>query len=162
MDRSPLKATVQSGNASVSHIAVIVAASAHWVLGAIWFSVFATPWLAGIGKSRTDLMDRGSPAQDYLVAFVSNLALAWVLAWLIKFTGRPTMARGVGSAALLWLGFVGSTMATEHAFEGRSIETFAITAGYPLVGMLIMGAILGRWRRTSVSEAAVAREAEER
>jgi hypothetical protein len=161
MDRFPLKAPVQAGNASVSYFAVIVAASAHWVLGAIWFSVFATPWLAGIGKSRADLMHRGNPALDYLVAFVSNLVLAWVLASLITFTGRPTMARGVGLAALLWLGFVGSTMATEHAFEGRSIQTFAITAGYPLAGMLIMGAILGRWTRKSVSKAAVA-QAEER
>jgi len=152
MDLFPLEPAVQVGKPKMSYIAVIVAASVNWVLGAIWFAVFATPWLVGIGKSRADLMHRGSPALDYLLVFVSNLALAWALAWLIAVTGRPTMARGVGLAALLWLGFVGSTMATEHVFEGRSIQSLAITAGYPLAGMLIMGAILGHWTGRSASK----------
>ena len=131
----------------ISYTALIVAASAHWVLGAIWFSVFAAPWLAGIGRTRADLTHRGSPAIVYLAAFASSLALAWTIAWLTASTGRLTMIRGMMSAGLLWLGLVCATMATELAFEGRSFEVFAITAGYPLVGMLIMGAILGRWTR---------------
>jgi hypothetical protein len=38
-------------------------------------------------------------------------------------------------------------MATEYAFEGRSVRTLAIVAGYPLVGMVLMGAVLGGWTR---------------
>ena len=36
---------------------------------------------------------------------------------------------------------------TEIAFELRSLQFFLITAGYPLVGLLLMGAILGGWRK---------------
>jgi len=51
---------------------------------------------------------------------------------------------------LLWLGFTATTMATAFVFEGRSIEAFAVIAGYPLAGLLIMGAILGPWQKRSV------------
>jgi Protein of unknown function (DUF1761) len=136
----------------VSYTAVIVAASIHWVLGAIWFTVFSAPWLEGIGKTRAALMQRQNPTLVYLVAFASNLALAWILAWLIAATGRATAARGVKLAALLWLGLVCTTIGTEQAFEGRSFRAFAIEAGYPLAGILIMGAILGRWRKASSRE----------
>jgi hypothetical protein len=51
---------------------------------------------------------------------------------------------------LLWLGFTGTTMATEFVFEGRTLAAYGIAAGYPLAGMLIMGAILGRWQKQPV------------
>jgi hypothetical protein len=38
-------------------------------------------------------------------------------------------------------------MGTEFVFEGRSLEIFVITAGYPLVGTLLMGAIVGGWKK---------------
>jgi hypothetical protein len=48
--------------------------------------------------------------------------------------------------AFLWV-LIGAAFATEYAFEARSIQIFAINAGYPLVGMMVMGAILGVWRK---------------
>ena len=49
--------------------------------------------------------------------------------------------------ALLCAGLVAAAMATEYAFETRSLQIFAITAGYPLLGGLVMGAIIGAWKR---------------
>ena len=43
-------------------------------------------------------------------------------------------------------------MATEFAFEGRTPRAFAIIAGDPLAGMLVMGAILGAWQKRSVAQ----------
>jgi len=129
----------------VNYIAVVVAAVAHFVLGAIWFSALRRPWLEAIGKTPGQLS--GSPAAGYVVAFVSNLVIAWVLARLIIASGRTGLLVGVAMAGLLWLGFVGTTMATEFVFEGRTLGAYAVIAGYPLVGMLVMGAILGRWQK---------------
>jgi hypothetical protein len=131
----------------VSYAAVIVAAVAHFVLGAVWFTILSAPWLAGIGKTREELMRTGSPTLAYVIAFVSNLVMASILAWLISATGRPTVARGALWGALVWLGFVATTMGTAFVFEARSLESFAITAGYPLAGLLIMGAIVGGWTK---------------
>lgn len=126
--------------------AVIVAAVAHFVLGAVWFTVLSRPWLAAIGKTMEELTREGSATVGYVVAFAANLVIAWVLARLMIATGKTTLTGGMALASLLWLGFTATTMGTAFVFEARSIEGFAIIAGYPLVGMTIMGAILGAWR----------------
>ena len=40
-----------------------------------------------------------------------------------------------------------STLATEYAFEARSLSFFAINIAYPLVGMIIMRVVLGAWKK---------------
>ena len=54
--------------------------------------------------------------------------------------------RGIKIASLVWLAFVGAVMGTQYTFEARSLGYFGVTAGYPLIGLLIMGAIVGGWR----------------
>jgi hypothetical protein len=107
--------------------------------------MFQKEWLAAIGKTMDQLT--GSPALGYVVAFTCNLIMAWMLAWLILLTGRTSLTGGLAMGGLVWLGFTGTTMATAFVFEGRTGEAFAVIAGYPLAGLLIMGAILGRWQK---------------
>jgi len=47
----------------------------------------------------------------------------------------------------LWLGLIASTFATEYVFEARSLQIFVVNTGYPLVGILLMGIILGAWKK---------------
>jgi hypothetical protein len=137
-----------------NYVAVIVAAVVHFLLGAVWFWTLMNPWLAGIGKTHADLAREGSPVLAYVVAFASNLALARLLSWLILTTDHQSVVGGMMVGALLWFGFVATTTATEYVFEARSLESFAINAGYPLVGMLIMGGLLGAWKKRRVVPAA--------
>jgi Protein of unknown function (DUF1761) len=130
-----------------NYVAVVVAAVLHFLLGAVWFWTLMNPWLAGIGKTPEDLAREGSPVLAYVVAFGSNVVLAWALSWLIGATDRRSLAGGMMMGAVLWLGFVATTTATEYVFEARSFEIFAINAGYPLAGMLIMGGLLGAWKK---------------
>jgi fatty acid desaturase len=128
--------------------AVIVAAILHWLLGALWFTLFKQQWLVGIGKTSEQLMDAGQPAWlPHVVTLIANLALAYVLGWAILATGPQNVIRGLQVAAVLWLGLIASAFATEYVFEARSVQIFAINAGYPLVGMLLMGIVLGAWKR---------------
>ena len=133
--------------ARVNYPAVILAAVAHFVLGAIWFTVLQKPWLASMGKTLAELRQEGNATLAYLVAFGADLIIAWVLARLMIAMGWTTVVRGMGLGALLWLGFTATTMATAFVFEARSLESFAIVAGYPLVGSLLMGGILGAWTK---------------
>jgi hypothetical protein len=73
--------------------------------------------------------------------------MAYALGWLILATGTQSVSRGVQMALLMWVGFVASTFATEYAFEARSLSFFAINTGYPLLGMMIMGVVLGAWKK---------------
>ena len=129
-------------------LAIIVATLCYFGLGAVWFTVFRNAWLEGIGKTMEQLMASGvSPMLAYGVALLLTLALALFLSWLIQVTGPATVARGVQIAVILWFCTVFATFATEYAFEGRGVKILAITSGYCLVGMVLMGAVLGGWRQ---------------
>jgi len=128
--------------------AVVVAAVVYWLLGAAWFTLLRDPWLASIGKSMEQLTrETVSPGIAYGVAFVCNLIIAYVIGWVVVGTGEQTAVRGITIGALLWVGLVGTTIGTAFIFEGRSFAGFWLTAGYPLAGMLLMGAIVGGWKK---------------
>ena len=50
---------------------------------------------------------------------------------------------GESSARAAWLGFVATIMLGQKYYENRSNELFSINAGYQLVGIVAMGAIIG-------------------
>jgi hypothetical protein len=129
-------------------IAVGVAAVAHWLLGAGWFTLFKTQWLVGVGTTSEKLAASGMPGwMPHVVTLAANLVMAYVLGWLIVATGPQNAMRGMQVAAIVWAGLVASSFATEYVFEAKSLQIFAINAGYPLVGLLIMGVVLGVWKR---------------
>jgi hypothetical protein len=127
--------------------AIAVATLLYFFLGAAWFTTFMNSWLAGVGRTMAELKASGVPPWlSYVVALVMAVILATAISWIIQATGPQTAARGAKVAAALWLGFVFTTWATEYAFEARGIPILAINTGYPLVGMLIMGLVIGGWR----------------
>jgi hypothetical protein len=129
-------------------LAIIVATLCYFGLGAIWFTVFRNAWLEGIGRTMEQLQMSGvSPALAYGVALLLTLALALFLSWLIQATGALTVARGIQVAIILWFCVVFATFATEYVFEGRGVKILAITSGYCLIGMVLMGAVLGGWTK---------------
>ena len=131
-------------------LAIIVAVLCYFGLGAVWFTVFRSAWLEAIGKTMEQLQASGvSPVLAYLVALLLALALALFLSWLIQVTGPATVARGIQLAIVVWFATVFATFATEYAFEGRGVKALAIVTGYPLIGMILMGAVLGGWRQKS-------------
>ncbi len=128
--------------------AVVAAATLHWLLGAFWFTVFKTQWIQGVGRTPEQLGASSQPAWlPHVVTLAANLALASTLGWVILATGPPTLLRGIEVAVVLWAGIAASVFATEYVFEARTLQIFAINSGYPLVGMMLMGAVLGAWKR---------------
>jgi Protein of unknown function (DUF1761) len=135
---------------SVRHnpLAIIVATILYFLLGGVWFTVFKQAWLLGVGRTLEELQAANiSPAVTYGSAIITTAILAIFLSWLIQATGPQTLARGVTIAVATWFGVVFTTWATEYAFEARSLRIFFINTGYCLTGMIIMGAVLGAWKK---------------
>jgi hypothetical protein len=131
-----------------NYLAILVAAIACFLLQAAWYSYFMTAWLDGIGRTREWQLASGvSPALQYLTALLAFFLIAMVISGITQFTGPQTALRGVKVAAVLWIGVVLSTRATEYVFEVRHFSLFAINTGFWLLGMCLMGAIVGGWRR---------------
>ena len=129
--------------------AVLVSAIVYWLLGAVWYAVlFSKPWMALEGIP-VEKMQAANPVLPYIVTFLLNLLIAYVLSQICLWRNATTAARGAALGILLWIGFVGPITYTTYMYELRPWQLFAINAFYPLVGLALMGAILGAWSKKS-------------
>ena len=129
--------------------AVLVSAIAYWLLGAVWYAVlFGKLWmkLEGIPVEK---LQSANPVVPYIITFLLNLLIAYVLSQLCLWRNATTAARGAALGILLWIGFVGPITYSTYMYELRPAQLFAINGFYPLVGLALMGAILGAWTKKS-------------
>jgi len=125
----------------VSPLAVIYAAIAQWLLGALWYGfVFKARWKALVGIPESE---KPKNAWFPMVAsFVANVVLATVLAYMVTWTHATSLSHGFYIGAICWVGFMAPPLFTEHIFERRPARLFAINAAYWLLAMMIGGGIL--------------------
>jgi len=127
--------------------AVIVAAIAYWVLGAVWYGVlFSKPWMA-LEHITIEQAQSVSPVIPYIVSFLLELLIAYSLAQICIWRNANTIGRGASVGVLVWIGFVGPIALMTYMFEMRPRALFAINEFYPLAGLVLMGAILGAWKK---------------
>ena len=134
----------------VNYLAILVAAVAAWLAGAVWYTGLGEAWLAALGKTRADMEEaRDKPGYwlPFVYSFLANLVMAWVLAGLIGHLGAGafTLANGMISALFCWLGFIATTLLVNNSFARRSARLLWIDGGHWLVVLLLMGAIIGAW-----------------
>jgi hypothetical protein len=131
-----------------NYLAIVVAAIACFLLEAGWYSFFMKTWLSGIGRTMEWLVATGvNPALQYGTALLSAAVMASAISCVTQLTGPQTAWRGIKIAALLWLGFELTSFSTEYVFEVRPWSLLGINAGYWLFGMMLMGAIVGAWKK---------------
>ncbi|HEU5183028.1 MAG TPA: DUF1761 domain-containing protein [Gemmatimonadaceae bacterium] len=133
----------------VNWIAILVAAIAAFALGALWYSnaMFGRQWMAAHGHTPEKLAAmQSSMGKTYAFSFVTYLITAMVIALLIGLTGGASLVGGIVIAVLAWLGFGFPIGLNGNLFSGKPASVFMIDAGYQLIYMIIMGAIIGAWR----------------
>jgi uncharacterized protein DUF1761 len=129
--------------------AIAVAAIACFLFEAVWYSIFMKPWLNGIGHTREWLESAAGyhPTLQFGTALVAAAVMAAAISRVTQYTGPQTAMRGIKVAAMLWGGFVLTTWTTEYVFEVRPLSLYAINEGFWLLGMILMGAIVGGWKK---------------
>jgi hypothetical protein len=127
----------------VNWLAVLAAAVVRFVIGGIWFAPFAfgPAWGRMVGIEAEAAKARVGRAM--VADFVAGFVLAWVLANLFQFLGVNRVVSGARVAFFLWLGFVAMPFLSMTLYEGRPIMLFAITSGFWLVAMTVMGGLIG-------------------
>ena len=131
-----------------NYLAIAVAAVASLLFLAVWYTLFLDVWLKGIGRDRVWMAGNGvSQVLQYATALLASGLLATCISSFIQHTGAQTAVRGMKIAAGLWLGCVLPIRATETVFEVRSYTLFVLNAGFWLLAMLMMGALLGAWKK---------------
>ena len=132
--------------AGTNHLAIVTASAASFLFGGVWYGIFSKPWMQALGKSETDLKSAGrSMPLLFSITIIAQLIMAWVLAGLIGHlaSGPVTIRTGLITAAFLWLGFVATTLAVNHGYQGSRWSLTMIDGGHWLGVLLIQGAVIG-------------------
>ncbi len=131
----------------VNYLAVLTSGVVIFILGGLWYSpvLFAKKWIALHGKSEADFKGGASPVL-YLLALVSGLISAWVLAVMVNHFPPVSATRGATVGVLCWLGFAGATSLANALFSMKPKQLWLIDSGYNLVSFIIAGIILAVWR----------------
>jgi len=136
----------------INHLAVFVSAIAYYVLGWLWYDLlFGRAWMALTGHVQTSASQMAAP-------LAGGFLLCWFLAYVVGIaladSGNPSPARhGAEFGVFVGLGVFGSMLALNYLYEGRSLTLWLINAGYVVVGMAMMGAIIGAWRKEAAAAA---------
>jgi len=133
--------------AGLSLFAIVLAAVVSFMFGWLWYGIlFPKQWMAAAGKTQADLKAQGGPTPTpFVISFVALLIMAWVLAGVIGHPGAGgiTLRSGVIAGALMWLGFVATTLAVNHAFQGVKPILTLLDGGHWLGVLLLQGAVIG-------------------
>ncbi|MCB1522314.1 MAG: DUF1761 domain-containing protein [Hyphomicrobiaceae bacterium] len=132
--------------AGFNTIAILLAAAASFMFGGVWYGAFSSQWMAAAGVDFDELRTRGGPVfMPYAVAFLAQLVMAFVLAGTIGHLGlgQVTLKNGIIAGAMVWAGFVMTSLIVNHAFQGAPRTLTLIDGGHWLGVLVIQGAIIG-------------------
>ena len=134
---------------SVNYLAVVLAAVANMALGFLWYGpLFGKSWQRMMGFTAESMKTMAmTPFAAMVGGFVGALVMAFVLAHVIVL-GNAFYGTGGVSSALMggfwsWFGFLVPVTAGSFLWEGKSAKLWVLNAGYWLVAILLMSAILG-------------------
>ena len=131
------------------YLAILIAAVAAWLAGAVWYMALGKTWMAALGTTPEKMAAARKEPGAYLpfvYAFAAEVVMAWMLAGLLLHLSATiplTIKTGMISAAFCWVGFVITSMLVNNSFARRDWRLMWIDGGHWLVVLLLMGAIMG-------------------
>ena len=135
--------------ANVNWLSIFVAACAAWIFGAVYYTSLSGPWLAAQGKTmeqcQAEMVGKSklAMAMPFVLAFIGSLIMAWALYGILVHLKTFSLRAGLISGAIIWFGFVLTTMTVNNAFTQRKPMLTVIDSAAWLGTLLIIGAIVG-------------------
>jgi hypothetical protein len=130
----------------INWLAVLVAAVAYFMLGALWYSVlFGKAWIKGTGidMSRPDARSGagGIMAFTFILELVTCIGLA-ILVHRLALTGAMS---GIKLGAFTGIFFSSISICISYLYQKKPLSLHAIDAGYHTIGSIIAAVILCVW-----------------
>ncbi len=127
---------------SPSWTAIIVMALIYMGIGWLWYS----PKLFGNMMScPTKEEGKCCSWKLYVGEFVLALIMAYVVSSFAIEMHSDSIWSGIKLGFWAWLGFVATTMFSKVLWSHKPVKTFCITAGFYLLMLVLMGAVLSVW-----------------
>jgi hypothetical protein len=119
-------------------VAILAAAVAAWIFGALWYGLLGKAWMRAVGFTERP---KPTPA-PFVISFVAELLMAAVLASVLELLPK-TAAIGLSVGLVAWIGLVLPTLTVNHRYQGSPWTLTAIDGGHWLGVLLLMGLVLG-------------------
>lgn len=127
---------------ALNHVAVVVAAVAHWIFGALWYGMLSSQWVAAVGKHAAQ-----SDPMPYIISIIALIVVAYAFGDLFRRIGINTLASGAKTGAVIGIAIVAAYLAVNYAYQARPLALWVIDGGYAVIGAAIIGAVIGGWRK---------------
>ncbi len=130
----------------VNYLAVVVAALANYVIGAIWYgALFGKAWIRLSGAT-----DMKMTAGSVVFSLIGALFMSYVLHHALVFASAYLKTSGVGAGLMVgffnWIGFIAPVTVGVVIYEKKPWKLWLLNNGYWLVSLLVMGVILSLWQ----------------
>ena len=135
----------------VNYLAIILSTVVMMVLGYVWYGpLFGSRWSALMGFTHEHhAAHKKDMKMRYLIMTLGALLMSFILAHAIIFADTFMQISGAPAGMLVgvmnWLGFVVPVSLSIVLWDNKPWKLWFINAGYYLVGLVIIGAILGLW-----------------
>lgn len=142
MRAEPYKPGTRSKTKQVYHLPVLLAAFAAWYMGIIWHShyLFRTQWMDALGLTRAQVKQMVEWNAAHLLTIAVCLLFAYGVAGLLAVFHRKGVLHGVLMSAALFVAVVATGW---FGIAGLPHQLLAIEAGYTILAMVTVGAIVG-------------------
>jgi hypothetical protein len=130
--------------AGINYMAIAVAAVGGFLFGFAWYATLGKQWMAAVGKSEETLRE-GGMAGPMIVSIVANLVIGFMLAGVLGHLGKDmiNVKDGTLTGAMIWFGFVMTTMAVNYAWQ-RARSMLNVIDGLHWLGVFaLQGALIG-------------------
>ena len=130
----------------VNWLAVVVAVVVHQVLGFLWYGpLFGKMWLAATGKTQEEMAGSGTNSV-YAISTLASLVIVTATALVLAAVDAADLAGGAGWGLLLGVGLIAMSVVVAAVFQETNSTVAGLYAGYQVVSLIIIGAILGAWQ----------------
>lgn len=122
-------------------LAVLIAAAAYFVLGAIWYSnvLFGRQYRAALGQPDEAATP---PVAALTVNFVGWFVAAIALGLISSAIGADSVWEGVVLGLVVAVGFIATARVVDQFYGAGNPKLMPINGPYTLIGYALMGAIL--------------------
>ena len=133
----------------INWLAVLVAAIAYFVLGALWYSkaLFGAKWAQLIKLDTTNPDMKKGMGGMMISTFVLILVVCFGLETLIvKINFEQELTYGIKLGLLTGFAFAATAVSINYVYERKPTNLYLINNGYHVAGHVIAAIILVLWR----------------
>jgi len=124
-------------------IAILAAAVAGWLFGAVWYTVLGRVWQTALGGDPDACKNQKKmPLTPMLVSFLAALVMSAVLYQLLINLGVMGVQNGAVAGLTVGLGFVATSVLVNNLFQDKKLMVTLIDSAHWVLALVIEGVVI--------------------